>query len=127
MRRAPHILTVFAAVAALTGCAQPVLDKYMGRSIVDPMLDFGKPDEVFDLAEGQRAFQWQVEKYGIRPSPRPVIGVGIGVGGGGWGNVTTVGTSYEPFITSCRYTLIGTPRGEDWIVTGQRKPAPGCQ
>ncbi|WP_255010442.1 hypothetical protein [Roseovarius sp. M141] len=127
MPSAPHILTALAVAAVLMGCAPPVLDKYMGRSIVDPMLDFGQPDEVFDLADGRRAFQWQVEKHGMRPSPRPVIGVGIGVGRGGWGNVTTIGTSYESYTTSCRYTLIGTPRGDDWIVTGQRKPAPGCE
>jgi hypothetical protein len=126
VRRALHILSGLVAAAVLAGCAPPVLDKYMGRSIVDPMLDFGKPDEVFDLADGRRAFQWEVERQGTRPSPRPVIGVGIGVGGGGWGNVTTVGTSYESYTISCRYTLIGTPRGSDWVVTGQRQPEPGC-
>lgn len=126
MGRARHILTGLLAAAWLAGCAPPVLDQYMGRPIVDPMLDFGRPDEVFDLPDGRRAFQWQVLREGRRPSPRPVIGVGIGIGHGGWGHVTTVGTSYETFTRSCLYTLIGTRRGDDWIVTGQRKPAPGC-
>ena len=71
MMRAPHILIGLLAAALLAGCAMPVLDKYMGRPIVDPMLDFGQPDEVFDLPDGRRAFQWEVEKQATRPSPRP--------------------------------------------------------
>jgi hypothetical protein len=126
MAHARHIVTGLMAATLLAGCAPPVLDKYIGRPIVDPMLDFGRPDAVFDLPDGRRAFQWQVEKDAVRPSPRPVIGVGIGIGRGGWSNVTTVGTSYEHYTKSCRYTLIGTPRGEEWIVSGLRKPAPGC-
>lgn len=110
----------------LAACAPPVLEQYMGRPIVDPMLDFGKPDEVFDLPDGRRAFQWDVEKQATRPSPRPVIGVGVGIGHGGWGQVTTVGTSYETFTKSCRYTLIADRRGDQWIVSGRRRPAPGC-
>ncbi|WP_162497423.1 hypothetical protein [Roseovarius dicentrarchi] len=126
MRHFAHILTGTALAAILAGCAAPVLDKYMGRSIVDPMLDFGQPAEVFDLPDGRRAYQWSVDKQASRPSPRPVIGVGIGVGRGGWGNVTTIGTSYETYTKSCRYTLIASPRGGGWVVTDQRKPAPGC-
>ncbi len=126
MRRASHILTGLVLAAMLMGCAAPVLDKYMGRSIVDPMLDFGQPAEVFDLPDGRRAYQWEVDKQASRPSPRPVIGVGIGVGRGGWGNVTTIGTSYETYTKTCRYTLIATRRGTGWIVTDQRNPAPGC-
>ncbi|PVA11868.1 hypothetical protein DC366_02725 [Pelagivirga sediminicola] len=130
MARARHILTGLLAAAWLAGCAPPVLDKYMGRPILDPMLDFGKPDEVFDLPDGRRAFQWKVEKNATRPSPKPVIGVGVGIGrgrwGGGWSQVTTVGTSYESYTKTCVYTLIGNRRGDTWIVTGQRRPAPGC-
>lgn len=126
MARGRHILTATLAAALLGACAPPVLDKYVGRSITDPMLDFGKPDEVFDLPNGQRAFQWEVQKEGLRPAPRPVIGVGIGYGGGLWSNVTTVGTTYVPYTKSCRYTLIGARSGKDWIVTDARQPAPGC-
>ncbi len=126
MPRTPHILAGLVLAAMLMGCAPPVLDKYMGRPILDPMLDFGKPAEVFDLPDGRRAYQWEVSRQATRPSPRPVIGVGIGVGRGGWGNVTTIGTSYETYTKSCRYTLIATRRGTGWIVTEQRRPAPGC-
>ncbi len=121
-----HILTGLTASALLAGCAAPVLDQYMGRPVLDPMLDFGKPEAVFDLPDGQRAYQWKVEKQATRPSPTPVIGVGIGVGGGHWGHVTTIGTSYETYTKTCRYTLIAARRGNDWVVTDQRKPAPGC-
>ncbi len=126
MPRAPHILAGLALAAILMGCAPPVLDKYMGRPVLDPMLDFGKPNEVFDLPDGRRAYQWEVSKQARRPSPRPVIGVGIGVGRSGWGNVTTIGTSYETYTKTCLYTLITTRRGTGWIVTDRRKPAPGC-
>ena len=128
MRGGRHIAAALLAGLVLTGCAaQHQMERYVGRPIGVAMLDHGSPDEVFQLADGRRAYQWEVKKEGFRPAPGPTIGVGVGIGTGGWGGgLTTVNTSYVPYSKTCRYTLIGEKRGGDWIISEFRKPTPGC-
>ncbi|MFX0545663.1 hypothetical protein ACEWPL_008975 [Roseovarius sp. S1116L3] len=131
MRAGQHIIAACLAALVLAGCAAPnQMESYVGRPIGAAVLDHGSPVEVFQLSDGRRAFQWELTKTGFRPSPQPRIGVGIGIGRHGWGGwsggMTTLGTDYIPYSKTCRYTLIGEKRGDDWIVSEFRKPTPGC-
>ncbi|MFD0857738.1 hypothetical protein [Roseovarius aquimarinus] len=128
MRAGRHIPAAAFAALALVGCAAPhQMESYIGRPIGVVILDHGSPDEVFQLVDGRRAYQWEMKNEGFRPAPGPTIGVGVGIGKGGWGGgLTTLGTSYVPYSKTCRYTLIGEERGTDWIVAEFRKPTPGC-
>jgi hypothetical protein len=116
------------AALALVACApQGELERFVGRSVDEAMLDYGSPTEVFQLSDGRRAYQWEITKEGFRPAPQPRIGVGIGIGTGGWGGgITTIGTNYIPYSKTCRYTLIASKSGDQWIASEFRKPAPGC-
>lgn len=128
MRAARHITAAVFAAVAVSGCAAPhEMEGYVGRSVSAAILDHGSPDEVFKLSDGTRAYQWEVTREGFRPSPRPTIGVGIGIGSGHWGGgITTLSTSYVPYSRTCHYTLIADERGNDWVVTGFRRPTQGC-
>ncbi len=128
MRAGRHIMAAGLAALALAACApQGQMERYVGRSVSAAMLDYGSPDEVFALADGRRAYQWEITNEGFRPAPQPRIGVGIGIGTGGWGGgLTTVNTTYVPYSKTCRYTLIADQRGTEWIVAEARKPTPGC-
>lgn len=125
-----HIIALGLAALVLAACASE-MERYVGRSISEVMLDYGPPDDVFELSDGRRAYQWEVKKEGFRPAPGPRIGVGIGVGsgwrGGMWGGqVTTLNTAYVPYSKTCRYTLISDKRGSQWFVSDFRRPTPGC-
>src|SRR5690606_36017509 len=114
MRFVRHIIALGLAALVLAACASE-MERYVGRSISEVMLDYGPPDDVFELSDGRRAYQWEVKKEGFRPVSGPRIGVGIGVGsgwrGGMWGGqVTTLNTAYVPYSKTCRYTLISDKR-----------------
>lgn len=130
MRRMRHIVAVTLAASVLAACASE-MERYVGRSVSAVMLDYGPPDDVFALADGRRAYQWEVKKEGVRPVSGPIVGVGIGVGSG-WrhgiwgGQMTTLNTTYVPYTKTCRYTLISDKRGSEWFVSEFRRPTPGC-
>jgi len=128
MRARLHIIAAGLAALVASGCAAPSqMESYVGRPVSEAILDHGSPSEVFDLSDGRRAYQWQIDKSGLRPAPQPRIGVGVGIGTGGFGGgLTTIGTSYVPYSKTCHYTLLSEKRGNDWIVTSLREPIPGC-
>src|SRR5690554_6501567 len=100
-RKMRHIVALTLAAAVLAACAGG-MERYVGRSVSAVMLDYGPPDDVFALADGRRAYQWEIKKEGVRPAPGPSIGIGIGVGSG-WrhgiwgGQVTTLNKTYVPY------------------------------
>ncbi|WP_424984314.1 hypothetical protein [Microbulbifer sp. S227A] len=114
-----------AAAAAVSGCATQVMQSYVGKSITEPILDYGPPTNTLDLPDGQRAFQWAMTQSGVIPLTSYNTATAYGSGG----VVTASGTSttYAPYSNSCVYTLIGKKSGQDWIVTGFRKPTTWCE
>ncbi|WP_227270313.1 hypothetical protein [Roseobacter weihaiensis] len=109
----------------LSGCASQVMQGYVGGSITEPMLDYGQPSGVFDLPDGARAFQWNITDSGVIPVSTPST-TNI-YGSGGWATATTTSTTYQPYSQECVYTLLARPQGDDWIVTGFRKPRLACE
>ena len=114
-----------AGLFLLAGCASQILESYVGNSITEQMLDYGRPAAVFDLPDGRRAFQWSVTSSGSIPITNTSYSTVSGPVG--WANVTTTSTSYQPFEQTCLYTLFGKPQGDDWIVTGFRQPTVWCE
>lgn len=110
---------------SLTACASQIMQGYVGKSVTEPMLDYGRPTSVFDLPNGQRAFQWQIQNSGVLPVSTPSTGTIYG--SNGWATVTTTQTDYIPYSNNCVYTLLGEPRGDDWIIVDFRQPKLDCE
>lgn len=110
---------------SLAACASQIMEGYVGKSITEPMLDYGRPTTVFNLPDGRRAFQWSITSSGAIPVTNTTNANVYGTTG--WANVTTTSTSYQPFEQTCLYTLFGEAQGDDWIVTGFRQPTVWCE
>ncbi len=111
-------------IATLSGCATSIMESYVGGSITNPMLDYGRPTDVFEISEGKRAFQWVLNSTGVVPVNNPSRSTIYG--SGGWASITTNTTSYRTYSKQCRYTLTATWNGDDWIVDGFRPPSFRC-
>ncbi|ATG42635.1 hypothetical protein PhaeoP30_00754 [Phaeobacter inhibens] len=118
------ILALFAA-AAISGCASQVMQSYVGKSITEPILDYGPPINTVDLPDGQRAFQWSITQSGVIP----ITSNNTATVYSGGTSATAIGTSttYAPYSTPCVYTLTAKKNGKDWIVTGYRQPSVWCE
>ncbi len=115
---------IFACFVLLAGCATAVLESYVGKSITEPILDYGPPVNAVDLPDGRRAFQWAVNSTGVIPVTSTNSAT---VWGGGTSTlVTGTTTNYIPTSSQCVYTLYARPQGDDWIVTGYREPNFNC-
>jgi len=116
---------IIASLIVLAGCASTIMEGYVGKSITEPMLDYGRPSDVIALGPDRRAFQWEINSSGVIPITTPTTSNIYGAGG--WATVTTNTTSYTPYSQTCRYTLTATRSGEDWIVDGFREPSMWCE
>ena len=119
------IISAFVVLTLLSACASQIMEGYVGKSITEPMLDYGKPAHVFDLPDGRRAFQWKINNSGVFPMTSPSTGTIYG--SGGWASVSTTTTTYVPFSNECVYTLFGKKSGKDWIVVGFMQPRVDCE
>lgn len=117
--------TMLAFAVGLTACASEVMKSYIGKSISEPMMDYGRPTNVYDLGNDRRAFQWIMNQSGAYPITSPSYGTIYGAGG--WATVTTSSTTYVPYSKTCAYTITAKKSGDDWIVDGFRKPTLGCE
>ena len=114
-----------AALLLCTACASQIMEGYVGKSISEPILDYGPPANEMDLGNGRRAFQWQMQNSGVVPITNPSTTTVFG--GGSYATAYSQTTNYVPFSKECFYTLTATRRGTDYIVDGYRKPRLGCE
>jgi len=115
---------IFACFILLAGCATTIMQGYVGKSITEPILDYGPPTNAVDLPDGRRAFQWEINVSGVIPITS--TNSATVWGGGTPALVTGTTTSYVPTSSQCVYTLFARPKGDDWIVTGYREPNLNC-
>lgn len=118
-------VSAFLAAVLLTGCASQILDSYVGKSITEPILDYGPPTSVIDLSDGRRAFQWARTNSGVIPISTPTTTTIYG--SGGYATAYGTSTTYVPYSNDCVYTLTATRSGNDWIVDGFRPPSLACE
>jgi len=118
-------IALAASFVLLASCASDIMQAYVGKSISEPMMDYGRPTDVFELGGDRRAFQWMMTSSGAFPMTTPSYGTIYG--SGGWATVTTTSTTYVPYSQTCAYTLTAKRSGDDWIVDGFRKPTLACE
>ncbi|WP_353471794.1 hypothetical protein PVT71_10825 [Salipiger sp. H15] len=116
---------VFGALLLCGACASQVMEGYVGKSIQEPMLDYGPPTSTLDLGGGRRAFQWRIDSTGVVPMTSTSSFDVHGSDGHTSAHGTT--TSYVPYSKQCLYTLTAVERGKDYIVDGFRKPSFECE
>lgn len=114
-----------AAVMLLGACASQILESYVGKSVTEPILDYGPPSSVVELPDGRRAFQWARTNSGVIPVTTPTTATVYGSGGYATAYATT--TDYIPYSNDCVYTLIAVRSGADWVVESFRKPTLSCE
>lgn len=106
--------------ALLASCASTSMKGYVGRPIEDAFMTQGAPENVFDLSDGRRAFQfrWGGGALPLAGQSQSVIT--------SYGNITTVNTTGTTAIIlespGCLVTLIGEKRGVSYVVTEYRIP-----
>lgn len=113
-------IAVIVIALALCSCASTAMKRHIGQSINEAFFAYGKPENVFDLPDGRRAFQFYWGGgSGVIPgqSRSTIMPVGYGY------NVTTTSVP-ATFIESkgCLVTLIAKPSGSDFLVEEYRIP-----
>ena len=117
----------------LTACASMVLDSYVGKSLLEPVLDYGAPSNVIEMSGNRRAFIWN----------RTISGV---IGGtsstdasvnfyGDFVDIssTTRTTPAQAYSYECSYVLIAERVRDDiegpesWNVLEYRQPRLECE
>lgn len=123
MKRLPVGVAALTILLILSACASQVMKTYIGAPISSVMLDYGPPDNVYDMRPGERAFQWRKQKTQV-------------VSGQSSGEVrdTRHGRRYEVTATpgyvtqtECFYTFFTRGSGSDWYVTSFRQPSLECE
>lgn len=105
---------------ALTGCASTAMKSHVGKSINEAFFSYGKPENVFDLPDGRRAFQFRWGGgSGIIPGQSNST---VMPNGAGYSVATTTmpATFYDN--PGCLVTLIAQPSGNDFVVQEYRIP-----
>lgn len=95
------------------------------KSVQEPILDYGPPKSVVQLNDGQSAFQWKMDNSGVIPVTTP--GPATVYGSSGSASINTQSTSYIAYGDECIYTLLARESGNDWVITGFRKPRLACE
>lgn len=123
MRRLTTGIGMLGVLLLVSACASQVMKSYIGAPISSVMLDYGPPDNVYDLRPGERAYQWRKQKTQV-------------VAGQSSGEVkeTRRGRRYEVTETpgyvertECFYTFYTRGSGSDWYVTSFRQPSLECE
>ncbi len=128
------------AVVLLAGCASQIMQGYIGKPLVEPIMDYGAPIGAMDMPDGSRVFQWNIHSQQYIPQTTYYSGSSYGmanaVGNSIYGSATSTGTSttYGGYVASsnCTYNLFARKTGggdtpADWTVTGFRKPSLSCE
>jgi len=116
---------VIGGLFLLSACASQIMEGYVGKSINEPILDYGPPTNVIELAKDQRAYQWARTNTGVMPITSPTTATVYG--GGTFATVFGSSTTYVPYSNACVYTLLATNQANEWIVTGFRQPTLDCE
>jgi hypothetical protein len=132
-----RIIFPFLIALSLSACASQIMQSYVGKDIREVVMDYGTPVGAFDLADGQRAFQWNITSSHVVPSYSTTNG-SFNANTNFYGHsAMTTGNIQGSTITrpsyvstnSCLYTLIAKKgdEKEQWIVTDFRKPRFMCE
>ncbi|MBB6488167.1 hypothetical protein GGD46_005478 [Rhizobium lusitanum] len=123
MKRLPVGAAALGILLTLSACASQVMKSYIGAPISSVMLDYGPPDNVYNLRPGERAYQWRKQKTQVMPGQSS-----------GEIRETRHGRRFETTETpgyvehtECFYTFYTRSSGSDWYVTSFRQPSLECE
>ncbi len=123
MKRLPVGVAMLSILTMLSACASQIMKSYIGAPINSVMLDYGPPDNVYELRPGERAYQWRKRKTQVVPGQSS-----------GEIKETRRGTRYDVtempgYVehTECFYTFYARSSGSDWYVISFRQPSLECE
>lgn len=126
MRRA--ILGLLVALT-VTGCASQIMKGYVGKPLQEAMVQYGPPQNAFDMGDGRRAFQWSMENSYTTPTFATNSGTAIPIGNSVYWTQNTQISGGQPITQKCVYTLYArwSESAHSWIVEGFAKPRYMCE
>ena len=114
------LLLVSLGLSILTGCVSTEMKSYVGKSIEETFISYGKPENVFEFPDGRRAYQF---RWGGGSFATPAKGTAIATS---VGNVTTVQTTSTPATImnspGCLITYIARDGGNGFVIEEYRYP-----
>jgi len=127
------IITGLAVAGMLAGCITQQMEKSIGKSIDDVIVEFGNNYATTDLSDGRRLYEWTKTFEHQKPgssTKTTVTKEERGRDGKPALVTTTNATSTRPEITTstCRYVFITRqdPARRTWIVESIKSPGFGC-
>jgi len=114
------------------GCvssASQIMQSYVGQDVRIVMVDYGPPNNAFDMPGGQRAFQWVMGRSYTTPAHAQTTGTVNVQGPTAWVNTNTTITGGQTINSKCLYTLFANwnEQTKGWIVNSYRKPSLRCE
>src|SRR5690606_21252644 len=113
-------ILVAAFALTLGACASSAMKSYVGQSVSEAYFDLGRPESIFDLPDGRRAFQFRWGGGAV-----PVAGysnTNIAATGSGYAVTTTSMPAMIVESEGCLVTLIARQADEDFLVEEYRIP-----
>lgn len=111
---------IVGAALLLSACVSTEMRRYVGQDISEVFIAYGRPEAVFDLPDGRKAFQYRRGEGNI------VIPGQTRTNVSGWGNWATATTTSTPDAvihdSGCLLTFIAAPNGNSWRVVETRVP-----
>lgn len=111
---------IFAAAALLSACVSTEMKGYVGKDVSEVLMAYGQPENVIDLPDGRRAWQFRWGGGGgVIPGRSQTTVQAIG-------NTAVATTTTTPATIvqseSCLITYIGTRSANSWTITDIRVP-----
>ncbi len=115
--------------AAVSGCASQIMEGYMNLPLTDAVLEYGQPNDAFDMGDGRRAFTWRFRHGYVVPGN--VYANSTMIGNSVFTTVTAMSASSHSF--DCAYTVFARKARNDvegpsaWMIVGYKKPSIMCE
>lgn len=129
MRKVVISTTASVALLGLSACATDIMRGYVGREPEAVMARYGPPDNVFDMQDGRRAYQWvEISEATSAGSEETRTRLKRRGRHGAMERVTT--TQINPASSQtkrCFYTMYAHRDAGRWIFQDFERPEFGCQ
>jgi len=134
------VAAALAGALGVSGCASSIMEGFVGQPLQMAMVRYGPPENVFDMPDGRRAFQWKMTSSGVVAGSSTTTYSGNvyappgGLGAGG-GTTTfnvksrTTTTPAQVISHTCLYTMYATwnEGSKTWTFVGIEKPNFMCE
>lgn len=102
---------------------------YLGQPLQAAMIDYGPPQNAFDMPDGTRAFQWVMSSTYVTPTNVNNYGNAYAAGNAvNWYQNTQI-TGGQPITNECAYTMFArwSDAQNAWVFTSFKKPKMLCE